>query len=481
MAALGDVLRGTLPFLDVRSSAALRGASRGVRDDVRACDRAAAAELAFGAVVRDGALRGLADVGGGLRRLTLRQTRLATADALCALLARAPNVRALALHDVHWDEPPASGDAAVAGAVAGLRHLSALRLQYDRPRDSTVAALCAALPRMASLRRLTLFARLGDDDGARPALVRALGALVKLKLSPAALDARDHGASLLDALAPGARLTLQRPNGGPPLRREQCEAVARCVGRLSRLHVRDCGLWRETLVALTPATDCPALRGLKLVAEYLDDPYCAAAGRSGPTSAALAALVARVPNLETLRLDNCHLHAGAAAALPVARLRRLRVLGLDSNPMGDAALLALVRALPPTVTQLLLAGVGLTDAGAAGFAAALRDLPRLWALGLNGNAVGDAGAQLLAPALRGLPELRDVGVTLSDMTDDGAAALAAALRDAPALRAVFLYTQPGFKTASRVTGAGLRALRLALPRATLYAGFQFTRHFKTPD
>jgi len=75
--------------------------------------------------------------------------------------------------------------------------------------------------------------------------------------------------------------------------------------------------------------------------------------------------------------------------------------------------------------------------------------------------------------------LRDVGLTLSDTTDAGMAALAGALRTCPKLRFVYVYTT-GYKSAAKVTPAGLKALKDSLPEfAMLASSHAFSRYIKT--
>ena len=155
-------------------------------------------------------------------------------------------------------------------------------------------------------------------------------------------------------------------------------------------------------------------------------------------------------------------------------------LTLGSNDAGDRGCAQLIKSLPPSIRQLYLHGVDMSDAGIAHVCSALPSFPALWGLGLNGNPVSDVGAGMLANALRGNRSLRDIGITLSDMTDDGVAKLAVALGTVPNLRFVYLYSS-GFKAAVKVTDEGKRILKAHLPPfATAALNHSASRYLKTP-
>ena len=79
------------------------------------------------------------------------------------------------------------------------------------------------------------------------------------------------------------------------------------------------------------------------------------------------------------------------------------------------------------VTELIINGVHVGDAGASALAAALDRgaLPRLKYLFLYDAAIGDAGLLTLAPALRRRPALEGLELTGNPFGDEGLAALVA--------------------------------------------------------
>ena len=81
----------------------------------------------------------------------------------------------------------------------------------------------------------------------------------------------------------------------------------------------------------------------------------------------------------------------------------------------------------PAVTLLCLDGMYVVDAGASALAAALGRgaMPRLKILGLNSAAIGDVGLVALAPALRRLPALKHLRLNGNPFGDEGLAALVA--------------------------------------------------------
>ena len=93
----------------------------------------------------------------------------------------------------------------------------------------------------------------------------------------------------------------------------------------------------------------------------------------------------------------------------------------------DDGIVALAEALPPTLEDLDLKGMGCGDRGMAALAAALPALTRLRNLEVNDNhRVRDVGWTALADALPKLPALRSLDVTCC-MTNAGALAIAAVL------------------------------------------------------
>ena len=89
----------------------------------------------------------------------------------------------------------------------------------------------------------------------------------------------------------------------------------------------------------------------------------------------------------------------------------------------------LVAGALPAVTDILIGGMHMGDAGASALAAALDRgaLPRLQGLALASTAIGGAALAALAPALRRLPALEYLYLCDNPFGDEGLAALVAPL------------------------------------------------------
>ena len=179
-------------------------------------------------------------------------------------------------------------------------------------------------------------------------------------------------------------------------------------------------------------------------------------GGAAPLAAALLALRRRYyqSDFQSFDLGGNNLSAAGIAALRPA-LRRpwrngLRCIdlaernrwGVDETPagLGDAGVVALAGALPPTLEQLHLRGAGCGDDAFAALAAALPALTRLRTLDCGSNpVVGDRGWVALAGALPSARSLRKISaVSCTDLGAEGAAALAAALPECAVLRVLDL-------------------------------------------
>jgi len=454
---------------------------------------------------------------------------------------------------------PGREDAASADAAAGiltLRHLETLRLAWSvgppdeeeargRPMREIVARLLQ--PRrglegqsptpLQRLHKLVLCGRLDAAavDALTAYLADAPGAssrLQKLKLSTSVL-ASPGGTALLQPLASHPtlqKLSIVRPSlppegaaigggsgGEPQLHRLHCALVGRAVQAnrsLRALHVRRCGLRAEGLLAMVqPPSAAGAgggavagagwghLRRLKLDGNGLGLQQAASGGAadgSGPAAAfaaAIDALLAHAPRLESLHLGANLLDGPAAESLAAAGARhgafsKLKSLTLGSNPLGDEGLAAILKVATQAagcgggscapLLQLYVHGVEMTDRSVPALVDALARCPQLWGLGLNGNPVTDVGASALAVALRGRTALRDVGIALSDVTDAGVGLLGAALRVCPRLRFVYLYNE-GYKASVRVSEDAKAALKRSLPpHATAAFDHYCSRYLKAP-
>jgi hypothetical protein len=215
---------------------------------------------------------------------------------------------------------------------------------------------------------------------------------------------------------------------------------------------------------------CKELREAKAV-------HCNHKGLSVDDLATLGTLSSVLPALEELCLTEPT--AGpdgvprlveklGAGALPAVTL-----LGLSSMHVGDAGASALDAALGrgalPRLQRLYLASTAISDAGLVALAPALRRLPALERLLLNGNPFGDEGlaalvapppppAGALPPPTGVLTKLKALYLSYTQVTDVGCAALAAALDSGalPAFERLALRGTPASATAKATVGrAGL--------------------------
>mmetsp|Transcript_30302 Transcript_30302/g.85474 ORF Transcript_30302/g.85474 Transcript_30302/m.85474 type:complete len:549 (-) Transcript_30302:90-1736(-) len=155
-------------------------------------------------------------------------------------------------------------------------------------------------------------------------------------------------------------------------------------------------------------------------------------------AAALAAALAKAPQLEELTLGYNNIGDSGAAAIAAAlkHLPRLRLLFFGWNGIGNAGASALAAALEhaPRLEELNLFWNFLGEAGTAALAAALAHTPRLAKLNLAWNNMGDAGAVALAEALKKTPGVTELSVAWSGVGNLGATALASALVHLPKLK-----------------------------------------------
>jgi len=109
--------------------------------------------------------------------------------------------------------------------------------------------------------------------------------------------------------------------------------------------------------------------------------------------------------LSHIRLGGCYL--GDDGLRPIiaslARVPRLRTLGLAHNGLGDGSIQALAEALSaspgrvlPALQRLWLFGNDISDEGVISLTKLFEagELPRLAKLGLGANRIGDAGVQV---------------------------------------------------------------------------------------
>ena len=161
--------------------------------------------------------------------------------------------------------------------------------------------------------------------------------------------------------------------------------------------------------------------------------------------------------------------------LGTGALPALTSLNLDGLPLGDAGASALAAALGrgalPRLRTLYLNNAAIGDAGLVALAPALRRRPALEGLSLESNPLGDEGlAALVAPpppagapptTTGGLAKLRLLLLSYTQITDAGCATLAAALDSGalPALEYLFLHGIPASAAATAAVYAARASLK----------------------
>ena len=125
---------------------------------------------------------------------------------------------------------------------------------------------------------------------------------------------------------------------------------------------------------------------------------------------------------------------GTALARALKDHAELRTIDLRGNELGDETMLALAETLGSTTSKRLevlrLDGNAIGDAGVGALAAALKPAVQLETLILNDNKIGDAGVVALADALTGDGGLAPLTIRLENnqFGDEGIRALAAAFK-----------------------------------------------------
>jgi hypothetical protein len=354
---------------------------------------------------------------GALSRLTslaLCSPHVGVLLPACARLSRLTALRELELRDAPLG--PAHAAAALAPALARLGQLRALRVQLHLQLQEAAGGggggdsmreLCAAAPGLEELSveyELLWHERVDEGDLAASELdmteaLRPVGRLASLR-------------SLALRFVDSARLCVLDPRAlGAPgllcLDLRQCGLPAGGLGGLTRLEtlslhgvvpLRGRGLARAT--CLDALREMPGLRGLHVV----DSPHLLAP---------LQWHRSRMP---------------LSLQMPSS--------GGGGGALADPAVRALARALPPSLTELALAGNGLRARDAAALAPRIAELRALRSLDLGANALGPAGVRLVAEAVTGLRSLRALHLGRNDAGPEGARALANALGQLTALTAL---------------------------------------------
>jgi Ran GTPase-activating protein (RanGAP) involved in mRNA processing and transport len=394
-----------------------------------------------------------------------------------------PFLRALPVLEVlqlDSNELGAEGFRAVGAALPSWAALRELWLQYNRRAGSEgVRALAAALPGAPP----SLAALDAEDCGADAATEAELKAVLRQRLPGTVLAAARLGQADQEMPA-GTRVTVDgygpgtvvegfvkswlvanehairfdgSPPGSPPggvtklqLRKHWWAVAGELPALLSRGDAaafwarvgEGCGVFAAAALAAVRAacaarpTEAGGDCELDLHFAEIGDGGAAALGR------ALASLPRPLPYTGIDLRDNGLGPAGVRSVARGLRLgyggggggRGLEVLDLYANPFGgDAeAVGALAAALPPTLKDLNLTGVGLGNAGLGALLPSLRALPTLEVLSLCSNELGAEGFGAVGAALPSWAALRELRLQYNRRAGSaGVRALAAALSGAP--------------------------------------------------
>lgn len=369
---------------------------------------------------------------GGARRLDLDGCALK--DEGLKALAAAPEiaqVRTLILRNNQL-----SGDGLKALLqTAKLRELEELDLAFNEVAEAGVRALATA-----SLPRLVRLSLRGVLPGG-PALKALAAAGEKAMPQVRALDLGENqieDADLAPLLASGWVRPLHE------LKLDQNQLTAASITKLAALKLRDLrrldlsnnsvgtvGIRSLARAAFLPGLSALALRYTKL-------------GEAGVLD--LAKLLPAAAKLTELDLLGAGVNeSGLGAILATATARRLTLLDLSYNALGDAGAVRLAAIELPALTTLRLDECDLGDAGARSLAQLKTKALRTLSLGNNQLTEAGLGALLAAT---GLPQLAELSLRGNRV---GSLAPLAALQpaQAPALRKLQLQGNPITEPAGR--------------------------------
>jgi hypothetical protein len=328
--------------------------------------------LTLGHIVDGEAVAGALEAMPRLRGLCLQETGGLTRAAYEALCAGATIRRLEALELVGGGEASRLADALDGGP---MRHLSVSLEGLSAGPMGRMVGGCAGLESLA-----LCYMSLGDDvfdglpehdtlrvldlnmAGVRAAHMEALGgwgplhALTSLRISVCGMG--DDGlAALTDVIRPSSALRTLELHGCGVTDVGVNQRFTQALRGLERLRLSSNALGEEAIVALTSNT---------------------------------------WPRLQALDLGFCGLGGEQIEALArgLDRFEALGSLSLQDDEVGDEGVIAIMDAMPPTLTHLHLPSAGITDAGALRIAAHPR-LAQLRRLVLSGNTIGaDAQVEL---------------------------------------------------------------------------------------
>lgn len=331
----------------------------------------------FGREAADVAARGLALHAATLADADLsdiiagqpEEDALAALRAVCGAL-RGSRLTALDLSDNALGE---KGVRTCAAALEGQTALQQLSFCNNGISVEAAGAITELLPSARELRALHFHNNMSGDGGAEAiaAMVRGAAGLASFRFSSSRVGP-PGGVALADALAAGSSLV--------------------------RLDLRDNMLGEEGGAALARAL--PRHEGLREL--YLSD-----AGLGDEAVIALAGgLQSSAPSLEVLELGGNEISAAAAPALALCLSRKtgLRRLALGENELGDRGAVAICGSLSAAFTALEELDLNTNEIGRVGAvaaAAAVKDKPRMKAVGLNlnGNRISEEGIGALKEKL----------------------------------------------------------------------------------
>ena len=226
---------------------------------------------------------------------------------------------------------------------------------------------------------------------------------------------------------------LQNHDVGPVVRRALSECLS-SVPLLASLNLTDTKLGEKEVIDLPKVLkNVSQLKLLDLSDDHL-----------GPVLSVLSECLSFVPRLVSLNLDNAKLGGKEIKALAKAlkNVPQFQVLSLNSNPLGPGvSILACHLQSVPNLEYLYLQKTNMTEREAADLAKALQHVPLLRRLWLSENPIG-CGLIPLAENLVHVPQLRYLRLEKTNMTEREAADLAKALRHVPLLELLLVDGNP---------------------------------------
>ncbi|OQR80851.1 hypothetical protein ACHHYP_17124 [Achlya hypogyna] len=431
----------------------------------------------------DEALSQLCESLPTLPALTALQLRWQRATGFASVLDAVTASRATAVDLIFGRDRATQWDAGIVAAMAQwieLQPVTSLGLTYVHVDELSVRAMCNALHRCPTLRKLSI----DQGDLAREWFYHQRAAPTLHTLTVAGCRYADLPA-IMTCLA-GANIASLGLNFRINERRKDDELlrfVAETLPTLPHLtsvdlpHYVFCPASYAAIGNLLPRLaevnfetgQLKTLEGAMAIASVLPQCHRLASFKVSSLSAGGAAVAAGLTNCVnlthvTLRGSRLGANGAAIVATAMASLHALVELNLSSNDMGDDGALSLVAAIP-TCKRLVDVNLKSNHITCVGAASLANVLPQLVSLELGLNQISGAGARAIGHRLPRCNSLTWLGLHYNPLTLDGALAIIAGLSVCPRpwRRAGLSYTVADDADVARAAIA-----RLAVPSAVVF-------------